>query len=283
MGTQVGPDSNFSRMKFFILACFLATAAAMPLEDTAEVKEAKAVFYKAFEAAEQREHAKLKLVPAPVVTKYVQVAAPVAAPVLYSNAVYSHVAQPYAVHVPAAPAAPEDTADVKEAKAMFYKAFEEAEKGEHAKLAPAPVMNASLPDAPEVAAAKPYLADDAAVAAAKPYLADAPEVAAAKPYLADDADVVAAKADFMKYFDARKAGIPATPGSLEPVQVAAPVAAPVSTVYSNPIYNYALPYTYNNWGYSGLSPYYYANTYYNAPLTYAAYPTVAVAKEVKHE
>merc|ERR1712038_910486 len=145
-----------------------------------------------------------------------------------------------------------------------------AEKGEHAKLAPAPVMNAYLPDAPEVAAAKPYLADDAAVAGAK-------------PYLADDADVVAAKADFMKYFDARKAGIPATPGSLEPVQVAAPVAAPVSTVYSNPIYNYALPYTYNNWGYSGLSPYYYANTYYNAPLTYAAYPTVAVAKEVKHE
>merc|ERR1711992_512329 len=281
----------------------------MPVEDTAEVKEAKAVFYKAFEAAENREHAKLKLVPAPVVTKYVQVAAPVAAPVLYSNAIYSHVAQPYAVHVPAAPAAPEDTADVKEAKAMFYKAFEEAEKGEHAKLAPAPVMNAYLPDAPEVAAAKPYLADDAAVAAAKPYLADAPEVAAAKPYLADtpavaaakpyladdaavaaakpyvadDADVVAAKADFMKYFDARKAGIPATPGSLEPVQVAAPVAAPVSTVYSNPIYNYALPYTYNNWGYSGLSPYYYTNTYYNAPLTYAAYPTVAVAKEVKHE
>merc|ERR1712186_221855 len=283
MGTQVGPDSNFSRMKFFILACFLATAAAMPLEDTAEVKEAKAVFYKAFEAAENREHAKLKLVPAPVVTKYVQVAAPVAAPVLYSNAVYSHVAQPYAVHVPAAPAAPEDTVDVKEAKAMFYKAFEEAEKGEHAKLAPAPVMNAYLPDAPEVAAAKPYLADDAAVAAAKPYLADAPEVAAAKPYLADDADVVAAKADFMKYFDARKAGIPATPGSLEPVQVAAPVAAPVSTVYSNPIYNYALPYTYNNWGYSGLNPYSYATTYYNAPLTYAAYPTVAVAKEVKHE
>merc|ERR1712038_2206408 len=151
-------------MKFFILACFLATAAAMPIEDTTEVKEAKAVFYKAFEAAEQREHAKLKLVPAPVVTKYVQVAAPVAAPVLYRNAIYSHVAQPYAVHVPAAP---EDTADVKEAKAMFYKAFEEAEKGEHAKLAPAPVMNAYLPDAPEVAAAKPYLADDAAVAAAK--------------------------------------------------------------------------------------------------------------------
>merc|ERR1719450_1131455 len=128
-------------------------------------------------------------------------------------------------------------------------------------------MNAYLPDAPAVAAAKPYLADDAAVAAAK-------------PYLADDADVVAAKADCMKYFDARKAGIPATPGSLEPVQVAAHVASPVS---SNPIYNYALPYTYNNWGYSGLNPYYYANTYYNAPLTYAAYPTVAVAKEVKQE
>merc|ERR1711881_92597 len=85
-------------------------------------------------------------------------------------------------------------------------------------------------------------------------------------YLADDAAVAAAKADFMKYFDAREKGIPATPGALEPVQVAAPVAAPV--LYSNAIYNYALPYAYNNCGYSGLNPYYYANTYYNAPLTY---------------
>ena len=38
-------------------------------------------------------------------------------------------------------AAIEDTVDVKEAKAMFYKAFEEAERGEHAKLMPAHVMN----------------------------------------------------------------------------------------------------------------------------------------------
>ena len=99
----------------------------------------------------------------------------------------------------------------------------------------------------------------------------------------------------MKYFDARKAGIPATPGALEPIQYAAPVAAPA--LYSNAIYNYAAqpyaynyaaypyaynygayPYTYNNWGYSGLNPYYYTNTY-AAPLTYAAYPTVAIAKE----
>merc|ERR1711979_161062 len=174
MGTLVHsgrPDSNLSIMKFFILACLLATAAAI-----------------------------------------------------------------------------EDTADVKEAKAMFYNAFQEAEKGDHAMKM---VFDGRAQGEPE--------------------------------YLADDAAVAAAKADFMKYFDAREAGIPATPGALEPIQVAAPV------LYSNALYNYAAypyaynygayPYAYNNWGYSGLNPYYYANNYYNAPLTYAAYPSVAIAKE----
>merc|ERR1712078_726577 len=89
------------------------------------------------------------------------------------------------------------------------------------------------------------------------YLKDDAAVAAAKPYLADDAAVAAAKANFKMYFDARKAGIPATPGSLEPIQYAAPVAAPA--LYSNA---------------------YYANSYVDAPLTYAAYPTVAIAKGV---
>merc|ERR1712018_1087298 len=157
--TQVGPDSNLSSMKFFILTCVLATAAAI-----------------------------------------------------------------------------EDTADVKEAKAMFYNAFEEAKMGAHAKKM---VFDGRVQGESE--------------------------------YLADDAAVAAAKADFMKYFDARKAGTPATPGALEPIQYAAPVAAPA--LYSNAIYNYgAYPYAYNNWGYSGLNPYYYTNTY-AAPLTYATYPT----------
>merc|ERR1712066_961382 len=153
--TQVGPDSNFSTMKFFILAFVLATAAAI-----------------------------------------------------------------------------EDTADVKHAKAMFYNAFEEAKMGAHA--------NKMVFDG-RVQGPSMYLKDDAA----------------AKPYLADDAAVAAAKANFKMYFDARKAGIPATPGSLEPIKYAAPVAAPA--LYSNA---------------------YYANSYVAAPLTYAAYPTVAIAKGV---
>ena len=49
-------------------------------------------------------------------------------------------------------------------------------------------------------------------------------------------------------------------------------------------YNFAAyPYAHNNWGYSGLNPYYYATDYYSTPLTYAAYPGVVVAKEVKEE
>merc|ERR1719322_841716 len=128
----------------------------------------------------------------------------------------------------------EDTMDVKEAKAMFYKAFEEAEMGK---------------------------------------LAEKQEMQIPHMYMADSADVAAAKADFMKYFDAREKGIPATPGALEPVQYAAPVhyAAPALT-YANPIYttyahNYVQPaYTYSNaWAHTAINPYYYAPA-----TTYAA-------------
>merc|ERR1712061_136001 len=55
-------------MKAFIFATVLAIAAAIPLEDTEEVKAAKAEFAKAFAAAEAGEHAALR--PAPVATAY---------------------------------------------------------------------------------------------------------------------------------------------------------------------------------------------------------------------
>ena len=55
----------------------------------------------------------------------------------------------------AAFAAPlEDTEDVKAAKATFQAAFDAAEKGEHAALAPAPVAEAYLDDTPDVAFVK---------------------------------------------------------------------------------------------------------------------------------
>ena len=76
--------------------------------------------------------------------------------------------------------------------------------------------------------------------------------------MADSADVAAAKAEFKKYFEAREMGIPATPGALEPIQYAAPVAVHAPVTYAaayapslyNYNYNYALPaYTYaNTWG-----------------------------------
>merc|ERR1712008_566372 len=52
-------------MKAFIFASFLAVAAAIPLEDTAEVLAAKAVFNAAFAAAEAGEHAGLATVQGP--------------------------------------------------------------------------------------------------------------------------------------------------------------------------------------------------------------------------
>jgi len=48
----------------------------------------------------------------------------------------------------------EDTDEVKAAKADFNAAFEQAEKGEHASLAPQPVATAYLDDAVDVANAK---------------------------------------------------------------------------------------------------------------------------------
>ena len=107
----------------------------------------------------------------------------------------------------------EDTEDVKAAKAMFYKAFEDAEMGKLAEL-----QEEQIPEM----------------------------------YMADSADVAAAKADFMKYFDAREKGIPLTPGALTYAAPALTYAAPALTYAAPSIYNYnyALPsYTYaNTWG-----------------------------------
>lgn len=70
----------------------------------------------------------------------------------------------------------EDTDEVKAAKADFTAAFEQAEKGEHASLAPAPIAEeAYLDDAADVAAAK-------AVFDAQFKAAEAPQVVAVAPY-----------------------------------------------------------------------------------------------------
>merc|ERR550539_903113 len=198
-------------MKFFVLACFLATAAA--LEDTQDVMMAKAKFFKAFNAAKKGDLTYLQAPLIPVVA---------AKPYLMDSAAVI-AAKPYLM----------DSAAVAAAKPY---------------LMDSPAVAAAKPylaDSPAVAAAKPYMMDTAEVAAAKPYLMDSAAVAAAKPYLADTQEVATAKADFKKYFDAREMGIPATPGFLEPIQYAAPVVhAPIT--YTNPIYTtYAAPSVYN--------------------------------------
>ncbi len=70
----------------------------------------------------------------------------------------------------------EDTDEVKAAKADFTVAFEQAEKGEHASLAPLPVAEAYLDDAADVAAAKAVF--DAQFKAAEAI----PKVVAVAPY-----------------------------------------------------------------------------------------------------
>merc|ERR1712172_235873 len=64
-----GPvHSEIIIMKAFIFATVLAVAAAIPIEDTDDVKAAKVEFSAAFKAAQAGEHA--KLAPSPVATAY---------------------------------------------------------------------------------------------------------------------------------------------------------------------------------------------------------------------
>merc|ERR1712168_223426 len=100
------------KMKFLIALCLVASA--MALEDTADVKAAKASFTAAFTAAETGAHA--SLAPAPVASSYLP-----------------------------------DSAEVAAYKAGFAAAFAAAETGAHANLAPAPVASSYLADSAVVA------------------------------------------------------------------------------------------------------------------------------------
>merc|ERR1712076_201811 len=107
----------------------LSAVAALPLEDTVEVKEAKADFMSAFHAAEAGDHAKL----APVNN---DVQAP-------------QIATAYMA----------DTADVSEAKEAFHLEFKNVEAGGLAdKQAPGPVAPAVMKvETPVVYSHLPYL------------------------------------------------------------------------------------------------------------------------------
>ena len=147
----------------------------------------------------------------------------------------------------------EDTVEVKEARANFMSAFQAAEAGEHAKLAP---VNNDV---------------------------QAPQIATA--YIADTEDVAAAKEAFHLEFQNVEAG------GLADKQAAGPVAPAVMKAAAPVVYSH-LPYlvhpathlTYNALHpltYTGLHPLNYAATYpYTYPLQYIA-PVKAepVAKE----
>merc|ERR1712079_766887 len=110
----------------------------------------------------------------------------------------------------AAAVPPEDTEEVKAAKAEFAKAFAAAEAGEHIALRPAAVASAYLADLPDVAEAKAafqavfdkYAAGEVALPVAPVHEVAPVETA----YLADTPEVAEAKAAHMKVFDAYKAG-----------------------------------------------------------------------------
>merc|ERR1712087_378197 len=106
----------------------LSAVAALPLEDTVEVKEAKADFMSAFQAAEAGDHAKL---------------APVNNDVQAPQIATAYIA---------------DTAEVSEAKEAFHLEFKNVEAGGLAdKQAPAPVAPAVMKvEAPVVYSHLPY-------------------------------------------------------------------------------------------------------------------------------
>merc|ERR1711994_388303 len=128
-------------MKFLSTLCLAASASAMALEDTADVKAAKADFAAAFAAAEAGEHAALAPAQGPAV--YLDDTADVAA----AKAKFGSLTP---VQGPTAYLA--DAADVAAAKADFAAAFAAAEAGEHAALAPKPVEALPAPALPAYAA-----------------------------------------------------------------------------------------------------------------------------------
>merc|ERR1712008_282257 len=132
MGSSLLRFSGISTNMFkLIIASLLAFATALPIEDTAEVAEAKAVFNAAFAAADAGEHAAL---------------APVNA-----DAQAAQIAAEYLA----------DAEEVAAAKAAFQAAFDDAAAGGlAAKQAPAPVHTIAAPAplaaAPALAAGIPY-------------------------------------------------------------------------------------------------------------------------------
>ena len=136
---------------------------------------------------------------------------------------------------------------------------------------------------PEVAkATEEHLAAHAAATAGEhAALAPAPVVAA---YLDDAEEVAAAKAEFQKYFDAAAAGTPLTPVTVPvapvvvPKVVAPKVAAPVVS-YTLPHTYYAgyHPYHY------GAYPYHYAAYPYFTGLPVVSAPVVAAKEAVAEE
>merc|ERR1711997_1043273 len=126
----------------------------------------------------------------------------------------------------------EDTLEVKEAKAVFMKAFDAADAGEHAKLAP---VNNDV---------------------------QAPQIATA--YMADTDDVAEAKKAFLLEFDNVEAG------GLADKQAPGPVAPAVMKLETPLVYSHipmVHPVTY-----TGLNPLTYAATYpYTYPTQYIAH------------
>merc|ERR550539_511764 len=189
-------------MKFFVLACFLATAAA--LEDTQDVMMAKAKFFKAFNAAKKGDLTYLQapLIPVVAAKPYLMDSAAVIAakPYLMDSAAVA-AAKPYMMDSPAVAAA-----------------------------------KPYLADSAVVAAAKPYMMDTAEVAAAKPYLADSAAVAAAKPDFKKYFDAremgIPATPGFLEPIQH------AAPVVHAPITY----TNPIYTTYAAPsVYNYALP------------------------------------------
>merc|ERR1711971_841286 len=86
----MGVHSEIIIMKAFIFVTVLAVAAAVPIEDTEEVKAAKVTFNAAFAAATAGEHIALR--PAAVASAYIDDAADVAEAKAASQAVFDKYA-----------------------------------------------------------------------------------------------------------------------------------------------------------------------------------------------
>eukprot|EP00092_Neocalanus_flemingeri_P002349 GFUD01002513.1.p1 GENE.GFUD01002513.1~~GFUD01002513.1.p1 ORF type:complete len:281 (+),score=86.61 GFUD01002513.1:68-910(+) len=230
-----------------VLLCLLASALTAPLQDTPEVREAKAQFYAAFDDAKAGKHAALAPVnndiqAAQIPNAYLDDTKPVADEKMNHKIAHDTAALGGLVHMQAEPVAAfyiAKTEEVAEAEKQFMEEFTVAEQGEHTKYAPAnndiqaaQIDNFYILDTQEVVDAKEMFMTYFAEAKLKAMALDA------------TMDAVAETVPAVAAVKSAPTVVAVETAPAAPAQVVAPTFYNLPMVHGYPAFTYPLPMSY---------------------------------------